>query len=570
MNFFALLALCSFVSYLVIGFFVIGLDNKRLLNRLFLLYSICAAIYSFAEFGYLQAESIERAEFWLKVRAFWVFPFAIILHFHIIYTRQPSWMRSLWINFLIYFPAFFLFFFDVFTYKVTGHAILKGGIYTYDPPLDSWLYHVSGIYGLVYISIMTIMAVTTWLKQKGRILQLQAGYLIVADLMVVMVVLLNTFLIKTPAYEHLHIDSIFLLFSNLVLAYAIWRFRFLNITPEVAAQKIITAMSNFMILINPDGRISEVNGAAESLTGYKQNELQGEYFSHIFNLEEEYVIRSPILNKGDERPNEKNKKGVIISKSGEPVSVLYSISSVNVRGFRESGLVCVGSELTEIREAQVKLAEYAFDVKKANDYFQQIFHSISHDLSESLRLIRTFTFMLVNSLKDNQNPKTRDYMNIISSEASQMHDKMKGMVEFSEIGKNMKPETLDLNELLRRTLANMADEIGQSGADITIGPLPRVRADKVHLMKLFTHLIDNAIKFKNEARLKIYILAEKDDVGDWRFAVKDNGIGIDQEYHQKIFLLFNRLNMRETYPGVGIGLSICKKIVEQHHGKIWG
>ena len=569
MNVFAVLALCSFISYSVIGFFVIHLDSRRLLNKLFLIYSVCAAIYSFAEFGYLQAESAERAEIWLKVRAFWVFPFAIILHSHLVYTKQKGWLASKWVKFLIYFPAFFLFFFDLFTYKVTGHAILKGDVYSYDPPLGSWLYHASGMYGLVYILIMTTMAAITWIKRESRLIQAQAGYLLVADLMVVLVVLLNTFIIKTPAFEHLHIDSLFLIISNLILAYAIWRFRFLHITPEVAARNIIDVMSNFMILINPDGKISEVNEATEKLTGYKSEELEGQLFSFIFNMEKEMGITLFDVLKPIDKLVIKNRKGSLIPKSREPIPVLFSISTVTVKGFREQGLVCTGSELTEIKEAQVKLAEYAFDVKKSNDFFQQIFHSMSHDLSESLRLIRTFTYMLGNSLKDHSNSKVESYMDIISAESGLMHDKIKGLVEFSELGKNFEQEEVDFEEILKKTLVDMADTIGQSGADITIESLPRIRGDKLQIKKLFTHLISNAIKFTREEKPEIQIKAEKNELGEWIFAIKDNGIGISSEYHKKIFSLFNRLNDRDDYPGVGIGLPICKKIIEQHHGDIW-
>jgi light-regulated signal transduction histidine kinase (bacteriophytochrome) len=153
--------------------------------------------------------------------------------------------------------------------------------------------------------------------------------------------------------------------------------------------------------------------------------------------------------------------------------------------------------------------------------------------------------------------------------AVRMQSLISGLLEYSRIGtRGKEPQQTDASTALNRAMANLEISISESGAEITSDSLPAVYFDDVQLSQLFQNLISNAIKFRGEQPPRIHISAAHLD-DRWRFSVADNGIGIESQYAERIFLIFQRLHSREEYPGTGIGLSICKKIVERHNGKIW-
>lgn len=553
MNAYALLALFSFLSYLFIGFYALHLNDKAKLNRLFFIYSLVAAVYCFAEFGYLQAESYENVFIWLKVRSFWVLTFAVALHFHLVFIRGKEFEKPVISYVLIYGLPLFLFLADIFTEKVTGTPVELNGIWTYAPPHDSFLYHLGGFYALSYILAMTGLTGYYYLKTRNAFRKTQTGYLLIADALVIGVVMLNTFVIKTPAYQHLHIDSVLTLGSNLVILYAIWRFRLMQLTPESASKEIVSSMTNFLILVNPDGKINTVNQACENLVGYQKDELEG--------------IDPGILFE-NEIPTE-SREAIIRHKNGALIPVLLSVSEVPVTN-RESGRVYIGAELTQIREAEKKLLHYAFQMEKTSSSLQQLTKVISHDLSESLRLMSVFSQLLNRKYLGKFDQHADEYISYISNESERIYEKINGLALHSSLETEANFSPVDTKEVVDNILLEMEDEVIRRRASIIIDPLPLIDADWVQFRLLFRHLLQNALKFASgSSPAEIHISARQDGDEHWLFSVRDNGIGIEKNYHNKIFSIFQRLNGYHDYPGVGIGLAICKKVVELHHGRIW-
>jgi light-regulated signal transduction histidine kinase (bacteriophytochrome) len=174
--------------------------------------------------------------------------------------------------------------------------------------------------------------------------------------------------------------------------------------------------------------------------------------------------------------------------------------------------------------------------------------------------------MQLNGILDINNLK---YMNFAVDGVMRMQALIQGLLKYSRAGTgSAEPQPVDARKAVDRSLSYLEHSIAESGAEITIGDLPTVRIDESQFVQLFQNFIANAIKFRSDKKPYINITAEKND-GFWRFAVSDNGIGLEQEYAERIFLIFQRLHARDKYPGTGIGLSICKKIVERNGGKIW-
>jgi signal transduction histidine kinase len=219
-------------------------------------------------------------------------------------------------------------------------------------------------------------------------------------------------------------------------------------------------------------------------------------------------------------------------------------------------------EIIERKQAQEELV-------RSNKDLEQFAYVASHDLQEPLRAVAGFVELLRRNLKNSLDDKTTEYMDFAIDGAKRMQSLISGLLEYSRVGTQGKePQKVNSKEALDEALSRLQASIKETGAEITADGLPVIYFDDVQLSQLFQNLIGNAIKFRGEQSPRINIIAVRKD-GEWQFAVSDNGIGIEPQYAERIFMIFQRLHSREKYPGTGIGLSICKKIVERHNGKIW-
>jgi PAS domain S-box-containing protein len=226
----------------------------------------------------------------------------------------------------------------------------------------------------------------------------------------------------------------------------------------------------------------------------------------------------------------------------------------------------------KLKESQKELKKMIEELKRSNQELQQFAYVTSHDLQEPLRTISSFTQLLERRYKGQMDSNADEFIEYIVDATSRMQNLIKDLLEYSRVttrGKEFEPVNTD--EILQKTISNLRAAIAESDAQISYEELPRVMVDERQIGQLFQNLISNAIKFKKrDIRPEIHISATKDeDNNQYVFSVSDNGIGIEKEYFDRIFTIFQRLHTREEYSGTGIGLSIAKKIVDRHGGKIW-
>jgi signal transduction histidine kinase len=209
------------------------------------------------------------------------------------------------------------------------------------------------------------------------------------------------------------------------------------------------------------------------------------------------------------------------------------------------------------------------ELARSNRDLEQFAYVASHDLQEPLRAIGGFVGLLKMQLADSLDEKKLEYMNFATDGVARMQSLINGLLEYSRVGRRGGvPEPTDSKTSLGNAVAYLRASIKETGAKVTADDLPLVHVDAVQLTQLFQNLISNAIKFRGDQPPMVHISAARQD-DCWQFAVSDNGIGIEPQYTERIFQIFQRLHTREQYPGTGIGLAICKKIVEHHGGKIW-
>jgi signal transduction histidine kinase len=225
--------------------------------------------------------------------------------------------------------------------------------------------------------------------------------------------------------------------------------------------------------------------------------------------------------------------------------------------------------LSELDLAKKDLEQKAQELSRSNDDLKEFAYAISHDLKEPLRVIDGFVKLLVKRYKGNLSSDADNFMEYIVDAVQRMQLMIKDLLDYSLVGTKVKDlELIDSALVIEQALLNLQTAVEESGAEVTFDPLPKVMADASQLVRLFQNLIGNAIKFRGKKALKIHISSEQKD-DEWIFSVRDNGIGIDRNHFGRIFLIFQRLHTREEYDGTGIGLAICKKIVERHSGRIW-
>ena len=256
-----------------------------------------------------------------------------------------------------------------------------------------------------------------------------------------------------------------------------------------------------------------------------------------------------------------HKNGQVIDIHAPMISILKDGKPVGKRG-----VMMDVSERQRLMDAQVRYAEM---LRRSNEELQQFAYVASHDLQEPLRMVVSYLQLLQNRYTNKLDSDAHEFIAYAVDGATRMKALIIDLLEYSRVAAGEKVfKEFDAQLALDRALANLALNIQDSGAIITSDTMPYIKADTLQMTQLFQNLIGNAIKFQKEARPQIHIGVERKP-NEWQFAVRDNGIGIAPEYLDRIFVIFQRLHRKDEYPGTGIGLSICKKVIERHGGRIW-
>jgi PAS domain S-box-containing protein len=252
-------------------------------------------------------------------------------------------------------------------------------------------------------------------------------------------------------------------------------------------------------------------------------------------------------------------------------------SWANIR-LSDDTLIGIGIDIRERKAAEASLRRVVEELERSNKDLEQFAYVASHDLQEPLRVVGSFVDLLRRRTEGRLGQEPSEYMGFIVDGVSRMQELIKGLLAYSRVGRPFKDTCSDADTVLDGVLQAMRVRIEETGAEIVRSRLPEVCIDPVQLGQLFQNLVGNALKFKRrdiplQVRISCRTLQETDPRREgqkaYQFSIADNGIGIQPEFHERIFLIFQRLHTRQEYAGTGIGLAICKKIVERHGGRIW-
>jgi PAS domain S-box-containing protein len=318
-----------------------------------------------------------------------------------------------------------------------------------------------------------------------------------------------------------------------------------------------------------EGRIISWNRGAELMYGYSEDEA---FQMTIWRLmpaskrtEQEQLVRR--LRAGETIHSFETQR---LTREGRLLDVWLTVTKLVDDAGTPVGIASTDRDITERKRTEEVLRKTIADMDRSNKELEQFAYVASHDLQEPLRMVASFTQLLAKRYKDKLDADANEFIGYAVDGANRMQKMINDLLSYSRVETRGKPfEAVGCTAILNQALTNLRMAIEETGAMITQDPLPTVMGDESQLVQLFQNLIDNAIKFRREEEPpRIHISAE-DRGNDWFFSVKDNGIGIDPQYNERIFIIFQRLHRREEYPGTGIGLTICKKIVERHGGRVW-
>ncbi len=319
-----------------------------------------------------------------------------------------------------------------------------------------------------------------------------------------------------------------------------------------------------------EGRFVSANPAMARILGYETPE---ELISSVKNIVEQIYVRpddrTKIMEAFDTEGMVKDVQVEWLRKDGASVWLTLSGHAVYDR---DGNVVCyegIAMDTTERRQTHELLALRAKELARSNEELEQFAYIASHDLQEPLRMVAGYAELLGKRYSGKLDDSADDFINFIIDGANRMKRLIDDLLAYSRVGTRTKTlASVALNDIVDLAMSNLALAIEDCHAHVTRDSLPHLTGDDVQLVQLFQNLIANAIKFHGAAPPKVHIWTEREE-GNWVISVKDNGIGIDPKNFERIFIIFQRLHGRGEYTGTGIGLAVCKKIVERHGGNLW-
>ncbi len=347
---------------------------------------------------------------------------------------------------------------------------------------------------------------------------------------------------------------------------------------------ILDSAAASIISTTPEGTITTFSHGSEQLLGYAADEVVGKMTPAILHDPAEVAARARELTAELGRPvsagfevfvcksccgSSETREWTYIRKDGTRVPVLLSVSAIVDADHTLTGFLGVARDITELKRAQADLQHLAAELSRSNSDLEKFACIASHDLQEPLRMITSYLQLLQRRYKGRLDEQADEFIGFAVDGAARLQSLVSGLLTFARIGTGRTAAVpVDMNVPLDTALENLKLTIAEKEAMIIREAMPTVCGDAAMLAQLLQNLVGNSLKFCREPTPRIHISA-KASGEEWIISIEDNGIGIEPQFLDRIFTIFERLHSYADFPGTGIGLALCKKIVERHGGRIW-
>jgi PAS domain S-box-containing protein len=336
------------------------------------------------------------------------------------------------------------------------------------------------------------------------------------------------------------------------------------------AETYLNLVSVVIVALGPTGSIVRVNKYGCQVLGYSEDNLLGRDWLETCVPDDHRGETRAVLKRLMDGEVERVQyyENEIVTRSGERRQFAWHNTVVRDDNGHIVASLSAGEDITQRKQAE-RLAAKTRELERSNAELELFARVASHDLQEPLRTVTSYVQLLERRYKGKLDKDADEFIGFAVEGAKRMKALICDALEYSRVGTDGKElEPVDSAAVIKDSIRNLQAAIEESGASITWEGMPVVLADSTQLGRVFQNLIGNALKFRGKESPRVHIRAERSN-GCWMFAVKDNGIGIDPKYADRMFVVFQRLHKWGEFPGTGIGLAVCKRIVERHGGKIW-
>ena len=344
---------------------------------------------------------------------------------------------------------------------------------------------------------------------------------------------------------------------------------------EERFRALVESTSDWIWEINEAGVYTYVSPRVRGLLGYQPEELLGRSPFDLMPMAERQRAAQAYAAFLPSKAPLSGVQNTLRHKEGGLVVLESNATPVFDALGRWRGYRGIDRDITERRAAEERLQKTLGELERSNKELEQFAYVSSHDLQEPLRTVSSYLQLLSRRYQGRLDAEADEFIGFTVEAAKRMQQLINDLLAYSRIGTRAKPfARADSGEVLARAMANLQAALESSGARVTRDPLPAVQGDEVQLLQLFQNLLANAVKFRGLETPAVHVSAVLRPAAqgpgrEWLFCFKDNGIGIDPKFHERIFVIFQRLHSKAKYPGTGIGLAICRRIVEVHGGRLW-
>lgn len=342
-------------------------------------------------------------------------------------------------------------------------------------------------------------------------------------------------------------------------------------TIENNVQKMIEDVQDFAILFTDiDGDITNWNKGVKRIKGYSEDEIIGQNLQIFHTTEDRKNKKHEKLLDEAIRNGKAEDEGWRVRKDGSKFWAYVSITAIHDDLQHFIGFSQITRDLTQHKTAEDLLKHQADGLKVKNKELEHFAYIASHDLQEPLSTVTSMIDLIVEEEDISKlNEDTQTYFTFMEEAVSRMRDLVKGLLDYSRLGKNKKLVKTDMNKILDDVQMDLSNQIQSVDAIIEVGEMPTIKVFDVEIRVVFQNLISNALKFIKPGKAANITVQAEDTGKYWQFSIQDNGIGIKEKHLNRIFVIFQRLNTEDKYKGTGIGLAHCNKVAEMHGGTIW-
>lgn len=321
--------------------------------------------------------------------------------------------------------------------------------------------------------------------------------------------------------------------------------------------------------VDAQGRFIYVNSAALQVLGLAPGECPGLSAFDFTHPDDRERTRQSFERWQRDRVTHASLENRQVSRDGSVRDTLWTVNPQYGSNGEFLSMWSIARDITELKRTEKALLESNQELARSNQDLEQFAYVASHDLQEPLRMVAGFTQLLQLHYGEKLDDDGREFIRYAVDGATRMQRLIQDLLAYSRVGSRGNPfRDVDCEGVLKQAMANLEAAFGESGATVEHEPLPRVAGDGSQLVQLFQNLLANAIKFHGPEPTAIHVSAREVE-GAVQFSVRDNGIGIESRFFDRIFVIFRQLHSKSKYAGSGVGLAICKRIVERHGGRLW-